>query len=53
MLPVSIHLLDHRSRGRVWLTSADPSDLPGVDPALLRDPADVGAMVAPSRSWTN
>jgi choline dehydrogenase len=45
MLPVSIHLLDHRSRGRVWLTSADPTDLPGVDPALLRDAGDVKAMV--------
>lgn len=44
MLPVSIHLLEHRSHGRVWLTSADPMELPGVDPALLRDPGDVRAM---------
>jgi choline dehydrogenase len=45
MLPVSIHLLDHRTRGRVWLASADPLELPGVDPALLRDPGDVRAML--------
>ena len=44
-LPVSIHLLEHRARGRVWLASADPLALPAVDPAILRDPGDVGAMV--------
>jgi choline dehydrogenase len=45
MLPVSIHLLEHRTSGRVSLASADPNDLPVVDPALLRDPADVRALV--------
>jgi choline dehydrogenase len=45
MLPVSIHLLEHRSRGRVALRSADPDDLPMVDPALLSDPRDVRALV--------
>lgn len=45
MLPVSLHLLDHRSAGRVSLASADPEDLPIVDPALLRHPDDVRAMV--------
>jgi choline dehydrogenase len=45
MLPVSIHLLEHRSHGRVSLGSADPEDLPIVDAALLRHPDDVKAMV--------
>jgi choline dehydrogenase len=44
-LPVSVRLLDHRSVGRVSLASADPTDLPIVDPALLHDRADVRAMV--------
>ena len=45
LLPVSIHLLDVRSRGRLWLASADPRDLPAVDPAVLRHPDDVKAML--------
>ena len=45
LLPVSIHLLDVRSRGRLWLTSADPLELPAVDPAILRAPEDVAAML--------
>lgn len=45
LLPVSIHLLDVRSRGRLWLRSSDPADLPAVDPAILRHPADVRAML--------
>ncbi len=53
LLPVSIHLLDDRSRGRVWLTSADPLELPGVDPAILRAPADVGAMLDAMRFVTH
>jgi choline dehydrogenase len=45
LLPVSIHLLDVRSRGRVWLRSTDPLEAPGVDPAILTSPADVAAML--------
>jgi choline dehydrogenase len=45
MLPVSLHLLEQRTRGRVGLASADPEDLPTVDPGLLRDPDDVQALV--------
>ncbi len=45
MLPVSLHLLEQRTRGRVGLASTDPEDLPTVDPGLLRDPDDVGALV--------
>jgi choline dehydrogenase len=44
-LPVSIHLLDHRSRGRVRLDSADPLALPTVEPSILTDPRDRRAMV--------
>jgi choline dehydrogenase len=45
LLPVSIRLLEHRSTGTVTLASNDPADLPVVDPALLRDPADVDAVL--------
>ena len=45
LLPVSIHLLDVRSRGRVSLASADPHELPKVEPALLEHPDDVRAML--------
>jgi choline dehydrogenase len=33
------------SRGRVWLTSADPSVAPRLDLNLLSDPRDVGRLV--------
>ncbi|HEX3428670.1 MAG TPA: GMC family oxidoreductase N-terminal domain-containing protein [Candidatus Limnocylindrales bacterium] len=45
MLPVSLHLLEHRSPGRLTLASADPEDAPIVDTGLLRDEADVEALV--------
>lgn len=45
MLPVSLHLLEHRSAGRVTLASADPAEMPVVDPALLTHPDDVRAML--------
>lgn len=45
LLPVSLHLLEHRSRGRVTLASTDPDDLPLVDAGLLREPGDVGALL--------
>jgi choline dehydrogenase len=45
MLPVSLHLLEHRSRGRVSLVSTDPEDLPLVDSGLLRHPDDIQALV--------
>lgn len=44
VLPVSLHLLDHRSRGRVALSSPDPSVLPVVHSALLEDAADRAAL---------
>jgi choline dehydrogenase len=45
LLPVSIRLLEHRSRGRVRLASADPADLPIVEPGLLEDPGDLAAIL--------
>lgn len=45
MIPISAHLLEQRNRGRVFLKSADPRDLPNVDPQMLEDPGDVKAMV--------
>jgi choline dehydrogenase-like flavoprotein len=45
-MPVSIRLLDHRSRGRIWLRSADPLTLPAVDPAILCRSEDVRAVLA-------
>jgi choline dehydrogenase len=45
MMPVSAHLLEQRSRGRVFLQSADPHDLPGVDSQMLEHPEDLKAML--------
>lgn len=45
LLPVSIRLLEHRSRGRVGLASADPGELPVVAPALLEHADDRAAML--------
>jgi choline dehydrogenase len=45
MLPVSLHLLEQRSRGRITLASADPEELPVIETGLLSDPGDVDALV--------
>lgn len=45
LLPVSIRLLEHRSRGRVRLATSDPADLPIVEPGLLDHPGDRAAML--------
>ncbi|HEY3523384.1 MAG TPA: GMC family oxidoreductase N-terminal domain-containing protein, partial [Candidatus Limnocylindrales bacterium] len=45
LLPVSLHLLEHRSAGRVTLESTNPEELPVVDAALLRHPDDIRAML--------
>lgn len=44
LLPVSVHLLEQRSRGRIVLRSPRPDELPIVQPAMLEDPADVMAI---------
>jgi choline dehydrogenase len=46
MMPVSAHLLEQRSRGRLFLKSADPRELPRIDPRMLEDPDDLKAMVS-------
>jgi choline dehydrogenase len=45
MMPISAHLLEQRNRGRVFLQSRDPHELPGVDSGMLEDPGDLKAMV--------
>jgi choline dehydrogenase-like flavoprotein len=49
MMPVSAHLLEQRNRGRVYLQSADPHELPGVDSQMLEHPEDLKAMVEAMR----
>jgi choline dehydrogenase len=45
-LAVSVRLLDHRARGRLWIASDSPDDVPRVEPALAQDPGDVRAIVS-------
>jgi choline dehydrogenase len=49
MMPISAHLLEQRSRGRVSLQSTNPTDAPAVEANMLQEPADVQAMVAAMR----
>jgi choline dehydrogenase len=46
MLPVSAHLLEQQSRGRLTLNGADPRELPAIESRMLDDPADVRAMLS-------
>ena len=46
MLPVSAHLLEQQSRGRLRLAGPDPRELPLVDARMLEDPGDIQAMLA-------
>jgi choline dehydrogenase len=41
LLFVGTSVMKPRSRGRLWLDSADPEAVPHVDPAYLSDPSDV------------
>jgi len=52
LLPVSVHLLEHRTAGRVRLATSEPTDLPIVEPALLEHPDDVEAMLGGLRLLT-
>ena len=45
-MTISAALLEQRNRGRVFLQSADPHELPGVDARMLEHPDDVAAVVA-------
>lgn len=46
MMPISAHLLEQRSRGRVFLKSTDPRELPGIDARMLENTGDIQAMVS-------
>jgi choline dehydrogenase len=45
LLNFSVNLLEQRQRGRVYLTSSNPDDLPGIDPQTLVDEDDLKATV--------
>lgn len=45
MMPVSAALLEQRNRGRVFLKSKEPDELPGVHSRMLEHPEDLKAMV--------
>ncbi len=46
MMPISAHLLEQRMRGRIYLKSADPRELPVIDSRMLEDPEDLKAMLS-------
>ncbi len=48
-MTITTVLVKPRSRGHVRLRSADPAAMPLVSPNLLKDPADMAAMVAGQR----
>jgi choline dehydrogenase len=45
MMPISAHLLEQRNRGRLFLKSADPYELPAIDACMMEDPGDINAML--------
>jgi choline dehydrogenase-like flavoprotein len=49
IMPISVHLIEQRTRGRVFLKGTDPRDLPGIDPHMLEHPEDIEAMMAAMR----
>lgn len=44
MMPVAINLVEQRSRGRVYLQSTDPQELPVIEDGMLQHPDDIAAM---------
>ncbi len=46
MASFSLHLLEQRDRGRIYLKTADPADLPEIDDVMLQHPGDIAAMTA-------
>ena len=49
MMPISMHLLEQRNRGRVSLVSADPRDQPLVDARMMEHAGDQAAMLSAMR----
>jgi len=46
MMPISAHLLEQKNRGRLFLKSPDPYDLPGIESRMLEDPGDIRDMAS-------
>jgi choline dehydrogenase len=46
MIGFSCHLLEQTNRGRLTLQTADPADLPLIDPVMLEHSKDIQAMVS-------
>ena len=46
LLSFTSYLLEQRSRGSLTLKSADPHELPNIDPQMLEDPHDIEATVS-------
>lgn len=46
MMPISIALLEQRTRGEVYLRSSNPHEHPGIDPRLLDSGEDIRSMVS-------
>ena len=49
MIPLTANLIQHRSRGRVYLANRDPRELPLIDDGLLQHPDDVAAVLRAMR----
>ena len=44
MMPIAVNLVEQRSRGRIYLSSTDPHELPVIDDGMLQHPDDIAAM---------
>ena len=44
MMPIAMNLIEMHGRGRVYLNSTDPHELPVIDDGMLQHPVDVKAM---------
>jgi choline dehydrogenase len=44
MMPVAANFIEQRARGRVYLNSTDPTELPVIEDAMLQHPDDIAAM---------
>lgn len=45
MMPVAMNLVEQKSRGRVYLNSTNPRELPIIDDGMLQHPDDVADML--------
>ena len=46
MMPFTMNLIEQRGRGRVFLKTTDPHELPEIDDVMLQHPEDLKAMLA-------